>query len=220
MIDIFVCKISEHISNSKFEELLSIISPEKQERIKRMRFKKDALCSLYGELIIRFDAAKICGICEKDIIIETGKCGKPYFKNLPLHFNISHSGVYVACAICDKNIGIDIEVNESVDYRAILKHLSKSEEEYIRNQNGDFGSMTFNKIWTLKEAYVKWLGTGLNRQLNSFSINILNGNIYVSDPFLKNTPIFKQMVMDDIILSFCVTKEAVEEESVLKKIYL
>ena len=38
-----------------------------------------------------------------------GKDGKPYFENLPVHFNISHSYPYVVCAICDCAVGIDIE---------------------------------------------------------------------------------------------------------------
>ena len=33
--------------------------------------------------------------------------GKPYLESGGLFFNLSHSGEYVACAISDKEIGID-----------------------------------------------------------------------------------------------------------------
>ena len=34
---------------------------------------------------------------------------KPYVKNNPIYFNISHSGEYIVCVVSDKEIGVDIQ---------------------------------------------------------------------------------------------------------------
>ena len=36
----------------------------------------------------------------------------------------------------------------------------------------------FSQIWTLKESYIKYLGMGLSKDLNSFSIDALNGCVF------------------------------------------
>ena len=38
-----------------------------------------------------------------------GRLGKPYFKNLPWYFSMSHSGEYVFCAVSEREVGADIQ---------------------------------------------------------------------------------------------------------------
>ncbi len=39
-----------------------------------------------------------------------GEKGKPYFRDLPFYFNLSHSGEYVVCALSHREMGADIQV--------------------------------------------------------------------------------------------------------------
>ena len=53
-------------------------------------------------------------------ILKYNNFNKPYIKDNPIYFNISHSNKYIAIIICDKECGIDIEY---VDYMRDIKKL-------------------------------------------------------------------------------------------------
>ena len=52
---------------------------------------------------------KHIGLSLNKDMIENNKYGKPYIKNNPIYFNISHSSDYVVIGISDSAIGVDIE---------------------------------------------------------------------------------------------------------------
>lgn len=64
---------------------------------------------LVGEILAKTAIKKTFGIdIAKQNFTYTGH-GKPYLLNYPdVHFNISHSGEYVACAVADSPVGVDI----------------------------------------------------------------------------------------------------------------
>ena len=109
--------------------------------------------------------------------------GKPYFKNHDLFFNISHSFDYVITTISDKEIGIDIEKVRKTPLNIINQFATEKEKEYILSSNNNIEERIF-KIYTLKEAYFKMLGTNLKQILEvEFIIN--NDKIYCNDKKVK-----------------------------------
>ena len=86
--------------------------------------------------------------------------GKPYWKDSPLHFSISHSKGHVFCAISDRPIGIDAEeMDRDINPKLADKILSPSERaQYAAAQDPRLALLTF---WVLKEAQVKLTGEGL-----------------------------------------------------------
>ena len=61
-------------------------------------------------MLIRTAAAKAYGLDPVGISFSVQEYGKPYIPALPdMHFNISHSGRWIVCAVDSKPIGIDIE---------------------------------------------------------------------------------------------------------------
>ncbi len=61
-------------------------------------------------MLIRTVAAKAYGLDPAGISFSVQEYGKPYIPALPdMHFNISHSGRWIVCAVDSKPIGIDIE---------------------------------------------------------------------------------------------------------------
>ena len=80
--------------------------------------------------------------------------GKPFFPEMPLlHFNISHTKGWSLCAISNKPVGVDIEVLRP--RREGLFRYCLTETEYERF---DGTWQDFYRIWTLKEAWCKYLG--------------------------------------------------------------
>lgn len=77
---------------------------------------------------------------------------KPYLKNHPLYFNISHSHNLVAIAIAPFEVGIDVEYMKKRDFRALsLHHFNKA----IANK------IEFYKYWTAFEAGLKLYGESI-----------------------------------------------------------
>ncbi len=119
--------------------------------------------------------------------IHIGENGKPYIDGL--HFNISHSGEYVVCAFADSEVGVDIEKIREYRKRVAEKF---HPEEIAAIENSEDKDLEFFKIWTMKEAYLKCLGTGISKDL---SFNVFD------------VPNMHMEIVDGYVISIC-TKEA------------
>lgn len=88
--------------------------------------------------------------------------GKPYLKNKQVYFNISHSKNLIAIIISDVECAIDIQIveNKKAHDKYIKKILSDDEKEIYNNHLDKISY--FYELWTKKETYYKYLGTGIN----------------------------------------------------------
>lgn len=98
--------------------------------------------------------------------IKKGPHGKPYFQGTDIHFNISHSGDFKVLAIAETPVGVDIEKVRKADLR-VAKRFCENEYNYITQKDSEH---RFFKVWTKKEAYLKYKGTGLRGGLDSFDV--------------------------------------------------
>lgn len=99
--------------------------------------------------------------------------GKPWFPARPACcFNLSHSGPYALCALGDMPVGADVE--RVRPRRALLppKVLSPEEFAWFRALGGRWED--FYTLWTLKEARVKCLGSGLDRPPREIAVPLLS----------------------------------------------
>jgi 4'-phosphopantetheinyl transferase len=172
-MDIYGVRIS-NISEKKIDELCLLIDEKKKHRINKFINKKDKIRTLIGEVLIRTIIFEKLNVRNKFIVFEKNLYGKPYLKGYPkFHFNISHSGDFVVCAIDDKPIGIDVEEIKYMEYKEIAKSFfSVSEFGYIVKEDLNIQLNKFYEMWTLKESYIKCGGKGLSIPLKSFSIDI------------------------------------------------
>lgn len=100
--------------------------------------------------------------------------GKPFLPDYPgFHFNFSHSGSLLACAFSEREIGLDLQAHEHVSsgrWENISKRFFTAEEyEALRAApERQTQAGLFFRLWTLKEAYLKYIGCGLRGEMNSF----------------------------------------------------
>ena len=100
-----------------------------------------------------------------------GEHGKPFLSYRPsLHYNISHSGDYVVCLIADQEVGIDVQVHRKANYERMLRRMVP-EAQYDEILAGADAEQKFFEQWVLREAYIKWTGEGLSRDLRSISMD-------------------------------------------------
>lgn len=171
MIEIFAIKLTaDDLFVTKKEGLLKLLPSESQEAVLRHKTIKGAQRTLLGDLLSRKLISTEISKPIHEIHYKKSIKGKPYLDNLPIHFNISHSGEWVVLAIGDIDVGIDVEVLRAVNYRVATRFFSKEENDLLKQLNGNEKLKLFFDFWTIKESYLKLLGTGLTKSLSSFSI--------------------------------------------------
>lgn len=191
MNKLYFAHITKQINQSESETLLSLISTEKQERIKRYRFGIDKKLSLYSELLIRILACKNKNIKNVNIVFDKSVYGKPFLIGYPdFYFNISHTRNAIVVAISDYPIGVDIESIKKAELEIAQNFFCATEFLYITNSKNDMDKR-FYEIWTKKEAYLKYIGRGLSLPMNLFDV--------LSDAIALNMITFEK---EDYIISF------------------
>jgi len=97
-----------------------------------------------------------------------GSSGKPYFKEYPIYFNLSHSGEYVVCAVSDREIGVDIQEHKGGDTERIAKrYFSGGEIRALDTCEEGQRTKLFFDLWAAKEAYGKYTGGGITESLEA-----------------------------------------------------
>lgn len=109
-----------------------------------------------------------------ELVLDYGKKGKPYLKEYPYFFNLSHSGEYVICAVSDQEIGADIQQCVSTDVERLAGRFFSAEEckvlaEYETERER---RRFFFRQWARKEAYGKLIGEGI---AGTITVNLLPG---------------------------------------------
>ena len=151
-----------------FDSLICLVSFEKQQRIKRFHFIQDAWNCLLGDIVARVELCRATGLSSKHLEFSTNTYGKPFLLNSPhIHFNISHAGNFIACAVADEPVGIDIELIKPIDMKIAERFFAPDEVAYIMD---DDSTHRFYEVWTKKESRIKWEGKGLSIPLPSFSV--------------------------------------------------
>lgn len=93
-----------------------------------------------------------------------GKEGKPYFRDLPFYFNLSHSGDYVLCAVSSAEIGTDIQQHCGKNVERLARRFFTEREAAALEQAGEereTRERLFYRLWARKEAYGKLTGKGI-----------------------------------------------------------
>lgn len=110
-------------------------------------------------------------------LLDAGPGGKPVLAGHPdICFNISHCDGLAACAFHDRPIGVDAELPGYFPEILIRRALSEQEKGFLQAA-GDTPARRqewFYRLWTLKEAYVKKSGIGVDTDLTSFSFSFSN----------------------------------------------
>ncbi len=99
---------------------------------------------------------------------EKGK--KPQLTGGPeLHFSVSHSGKWWACAFGCREVGLDIQQHRPCRAEALAKRFFHPNEVlWLESQN--FSQDSFYRLWAAKESYVKLSGRGFGEGFSDFSL--------------------------------------------------
>lgn len=150
----------KNLNEAQFEFALKNMSIERQQKCLRYKFVDDRRRMAFGEELLRKLISEEYVVDESDILITNLPSGKPVaeVKGNAVFVSLTHSGNFVACALSNKPVGIDLEVKRDFNPR-VLKALCDAEREFVAKSKDE--ATAFLKIWTAKEAYLKMTGEGL-----------------------------------------------------------
>jgi phosphopantetheinyl transferase len=145
------------------EKRMAAMPPLRAQNILSRRFLDDRKRSFAAGLLIE----AVLGI-QAAFCVRLHENGKPYIDGGP-HFSVSHSGNWVILAVCEANVGCDIEfINAGHDTGLVARRAFRLEEtEAVK---GDI--RMFYRVWTAKESYMKMTGA---LSISGFSVQLERG---------------------------------------------
>ena len=127
--------------------------------------------------------------------------GKPYFKEQILQFNVSHSGEYLAIAISEKEVGVDLQEPKDIKEGLYRKVVQPEENGLI----GEERQKDFLRLWALKESFVKAEGKGLRISMKDYYFVKENDRYFVNYGGQKCGWTFniEETLIPDYVISVC-----------------
>lgn len=146
-----------------------LLSPDERARADRylQPLKKERF--VLGRGMLRSVLSKYLDILPENIRFVYGEHGKPELKNTRkrFYFNLSHSRNIAVLAVTDRSrVGVDVEAMDRDPERLdrIIDFLCSPEEkdDYFAMPGRD-RTLSAYYLWTANEAYLKGVGSGLER---------------------------------------------------------
>ncbi len=180
MLTIYVADTDALQNEALFDEQYRAVSAARRTKIDHLRFTKDKRLSLGAELLLN-QALRDHGVDPHQAQIAYGAQQKPYLASHPtLHFNLSHAGARVMCALADVEVGCDVEIIRPIDLALAKQFFVPSEYATIASQpTDDARNACFYRFWTLKESFMKATGLGFDLALDKFCIQLTQTSVTV-----------------------------------------
>jgi len=163
-------------SPALIERLTTRLSSDEQSRAAEFAFEKDRAVFVAAHALLRYALGLIFEADKIRFRVDT--YGKPVL-DLPIdhdvHFNLSHTRGMAVCAICRGcHVGVDVEeINHNVDIVTLAReYFAAAEHQLVVATPSENRAETFFRLWTLKEAMVKAIGTGLWSRLADFAFTL------------------------------------------------
>ena len=157
--------VSEKIWEFDLEAGLKDISEQRREQALKFKFEQGQRLCVLAYQLLKEGLQKEYGITENPIF-EYNEHGKPSIVGHPeIYFNLSHCKEAAICAISDKPVGVDVESIR--EFKDSLVNYTMNDEEKAEMASSSNPAATFIRLWTMKEATSKLIGTGITNDVKS-----------------------------------------------------
>ena len=162
---IYAVDCTPWLDETAVADALPYLDDKRRSRIRRLRVPLKRAQSVAAGLLL----VKALG---KDGVapdLAYGENGKPYLaEQADTHFSITHSDKWVFLAVADCEIGTDAQMPRRVCPRLAARSTSPEELVWVKKSTEPH----FTRLWTMKEAYLKYTGTGLTVPIRSVTITV------------------------------------------------
>ncbi len=162
-------------------QLAAVCSADRLAWAARYRLPDDRLRSLAAGWLLRYALHAVLGGSFEELKEPGGRSyladqsGRSDRSDLSdLQFSIAHSGCWVAFVLHSNQVGVDLELFHEPEPGVPELVMTTSElADYQVLADAAERQHRFCSIWTLKEAWLKAIGTGLDRSPASFTVDQL-----------------------------------------------
>jgi 4'-phosphopantetheinyl transferase len=157
--------VSEKIWEFDLEAGLKDISEQRREQALKFKFEQGQRLCVLAYQLLKEGLQKEYGITDNPIF-EYNEHGKPSIVGHPeIYFNLSHCKEAAICVISDKPVGVDVESIR--EFKDSLVNYTMNDEEKAEMASSSNPAATFIRLWTMKEATSKLIGTGITNDVKS-----------------------------------------------------
>ena len=157
--------VNEHIYDFDLQAAMAEISVQRREQALKFKHEQGQRLCVLAYQLLKEGLREGYGITDNPIF-EYNEHGKPSIVGHPeIFFNLSHCKEAVICVISDKPIGVDVESIR--EFKDSLVNYTMNDEEKAEITKSDNPEASFIRLWTMKEATAKLIGTGITHDVKS-----------------------------------------------------
>ncbi len=165
-------------SETEYESAFESLPAWRREKAVKLRNIEDKKLSVFAfSLALSMLSQYLRKSCE-EIEISPDEKGKLRVSGESVSLSVSHSFPFIAVAVHSREVGVDIECPREVSRAVLRRSLSEEEISYVTEDAALRGKLSlresknFLRLWTMKEAYLKFTGEGLSGGLQN--VNTIN----------------------------------------------
>ena len=157
--------VSEDIWDFNLDAALGDISEQRREQALKFKHEQGQRLCVLAYQLLKEVLQKEYGISENPVF-EYNEHGKPLIIGHPeIFFNLSHCKEAAICVVSDQPVGVDVESIR--EYKDSLAEYTMNEDELHQIKNSTHPAATFIRLWTMKEATTKLIGTGISNDMKT-----------------------------------------------------
>ena len=157
--------VSEDIWKFDLQVALGEISEQRREQALKFKFEQGQRLCVLAYQLLKQALREGYGITENPVF-EYNEHGKPSIVGHPeIFFNLSHCKEAAICVVSDQPVGVDVESIRK--YKESLVNYTMNDEEIGQIKSAENPAVAFIRLWTMKEATTKLIGTGISNDMKT-----------------------------------------------------
>ena len=157
--------VREDIWAFDLQAALKEISEQRREQALKFKHEQGQRLCVLAYLLLKQALREGYGITENPAF-EYNEHGKPSIVGHPeIFFNLSHCKEAAICVVSDQPVGVDVEGIR--EYKESLVNYTMNDEEIAQIKTAENPAAAFIRLWTMKEATTKLIGTGISNDMKT-----------------------------------------------------
>jgi 4'-phosphopantetheinyl transferase len=156
------------VTEGDFPLIWEFLGPEEREQCRRIRLLRGRHEYALAHLLVRVLLTDQLGVHPADWRFGRTRWNKPFLQGPvrpdDIDFSLSHAHDCVVCAVSHTGcVGVDVEsLDRTLEFESIAHLcLTENEQRYLAGCSVEDSRRLFMETWTLKEALLKAMGSGL-----------------------------------------------------------